>query len=136
MEQLAQDYADVADFFTVWVREAHAGGDFPQPACAEQREQYARAFVASDTPDIQILLDDMEGTLQALMGDFPNSVYVVDGRGVVVYRSSWSDAREIDRVLADCGRSRRVARPASPSVWGAGARSRSPRCMTITTSRP
>jgi hypothetical protein len=106
MEQLARDYADVADFFTVWVREAHAGGDFPQPENVEQREQYARAFVASDTPDIQILLDDMDGTLQALMGDFPNSVYVVDGRGVVVYRASWSDAREIDRVL---GRLRQIA---------------------------
>jgi len=48
----------------------------------------------------------MDGTLQALMGDFPNSVYVVDGRGVVVYRASWSDAREIDRVL---GRLRQIA---------------------------
>jgi len=42
MEQLARDYADVADFFTVWVREAHAGGDFPQPENVEQRAHPTR----------------------------------------------------------------------------------------------
>ena len=34
------------------------------------------------------------------MGGFPNSVYLIDGRGRVVYRANWTDTREIARVLA------------------------------------
>lgn len=115
---MAQEFADLADFYTVWVREAHAGGDFPQPESLEEREQYARAFQESDSPDIRVLLDDMDGTLQSLMGGFPNSVYVIDGRGVVVYRANWTDAREVSRVL---GRLRLVAeRRAARQPLGTG----------------
>jgi hypothetical protein len=103
MERLAEEYADLADFFTVWAREPHAGGDFPQPETIEQRAQYARAFQQSDEASIRIILDDMEGSLQELMGGFPNVVYVIDGRGHVVYRANWTDAREIGRVLGRLG---------------------------------
>ena len=100
MERLAARYGDLADFFTVWVREAHPGGEFPQPQTLEQRKQYARAFQASDEPAIRIILDDMEGSLQRVMGDMPNSVYVIDTRGRVAYRANGTDAREVERVLA------------------------------------
>ncbi len=100
MERLAEEYDDLADFYTVWAREAHAGGDFPQPEDLQQRAEYARAFQAAEDPKIGILLDDMEGSLQGLLGNMPNSVYVVDGRGIVVYRATWTDAREVAGVLA------------------------------------
>lgn len=99
MEQLAEEFSDIASFFVVWVREAHAGGNYPQPTELDQRRQYASDFVASDDASITVLLDDMEGSLHQLMGRFPNSTYVIDARGHVAYRASWTDAREIRRVL-------------------------------------
>lgn len=98
-EQMAKEYSELADFFTVWVGEAHPGGEFPQPESLDQRAEYARAFQDSDKPEIRVLLDDMDGSIHRVMGGFPNSVYVVDGRGVVVYRANWTDAREVARVL-------------------------------------
>ncbi len=99
MEQLAEEFADIASFHTVWVREPHAGGAYPQPESIEERERYARDFVADHDAKIEVLLDDMEGSLHRLIGGFPNSVYVIDVRGRVAYRASWNDAREVRRVL-------------------------------------
>jgi hypothetical protein len=107
MEQLAEEFADIASFQTVWVREPHAGGDYPQPETIEQRQQYAKDFVAADDAKITVLVDDLEGSIHPLMGGFPNSVYVIDARGRVAYRASWTDAREIRRILE---RQREIAR--------------------------
>ncbi|MEE8338287.1 MAG: hypothetical protein V3R95_09505 [Dehalococcoidia bacterium] len=99
MEQLAQDFAETASFFTVWVREAHAGGDYPQPEDIETRERYARSCVEAHDAKIPVIVDDMDGSLHQHLGHFPNAVYVLDGRGRVAYRSVWSSHREIRRVL-------------------------------------
>ncbi len=99
MEQLAQEFAGSAAFFTVWVREAHAGGDYQQPDDMEDRERHASDFCAADGAAIPVILDDMQGSLHGQFGSFPNSVYVLDERGVVVYRANWADHREVRRVL-------------------------------------
>jgi len=99
MEQLAAEFADIASFFTVWVREPHAGGNYPQPTTSEERQQYARDFVADHDAKIAVLVDDMAGSLHQLMGGFPNSTYVIDARGHVAYRATWNDAREVRRIL-------------------------------------
>lgn len=99
MEQLAAEFADIASFFTVWVREPHAGGAYPQPETIDERRRYARDFVADQDPKITVLIDDMAGSIHRLMGGLPNSTYVIDGRGRVAYRATWNDAREVRRVL-------------------------------------
>lgn len=99
MEALAQDFAETASFFTVWVGEAHAGGDFPQPEDIETRQRYAQACVEADGAKIPVIVDEMDGSLHEHLGGFPNSVYVLDGRGRVAYRAMWLDHREVRRVL-------------------------------------
>ena len=99
MEQLASEFSAMASFFTVWCSEAHPGGAYPQSTDPATRARYARDFVAAASAAIPVVLDDMENTLQTAMGGFPNSVYVIDRRGRVVYRASWTDAREVRRVL-------------------------------------
>jgi len=99
MEELAAEFGDTASFFTVWVREPHAGGDFPQPENVETRKQYAQACVDADGQKIPVIVDDMEGSLHQHLGHFPNAVYVLDSRGRVAYRAIWLDHREIRRVL-------------------------------------
>ncbi len=99
MEALAEELGDDASLFTVWVREAHAGGDYPQPESLAERERYARDFREREQARIPVVLDDMQGSLHRLFGGLPNAVYVIDGRGRVAYRASWADHREIRRVL-------------------------------------
>ena len=99
MEQLARDFADAASFFTVWVREAHPGGNYAQPQNIETRRQYAQDCCAADNAEIPVIVDDMQGTLHRRLGSFPNAVYMIDGRGQVAYRANWTDHREVRRVL-------------------------------------
>ncbi len=99
MEQPAAEHADSATFFNVWVREAHAGGNYPQPESVEQREQCARAFCDHQHPSSGVVMDDLEGTLHKLFGSMPNAVYALDARGRVAYRANWLDSREVRRVL-------------------------------------
>ncbi len=99
MEAVAGELGEAASFFTVWVREAHAGGDYPQPESLAERERYAHDFREGEQASIPIVLDDMQGSLHRLFGNLPNAVYVIDGRGRVAYRASWADHREIRRVL-------------------------------------
>lgn len=99
MEQLAREFSGIASFFTVWCREAHPGGAYPQADDVATRARYARDFVAAASAAIPVVLDDAAGTLQAALGGFPNSVYVIDRRGRVTYRANWTDAREVRRVL-------------------------------------
>ena len=81
------------------MREPHAGGAYPQPTSIEERRQYAQDFVADHEAKITVLIDDLKGSIQRLMGNFPNSVYVIDARGRVAYRANWTDARELRRAL-------------------------------------
>ena len=99
MERLAAEYAESVSFFTVWVREAHAGGHHPQPQSIEQREQHARDFCATAEPSIPVIVDDMDGSLHGQFCGLPNSIYVLDARGRVAYRANWADHREVRRVL-------------------------------------
>ena len=99
MESLAREFADIASFFTIWVREAHAGGNYPQPETVDGRCSYARDFLAADHVAIPVVMDDFGGSIQHVMGGFPNSVYIIDPRGRVAYRANWADSREVHRVL-------------------------------------
>ena len=99
MEALAGEFADIASFFTVWVPEAHPGGDYPQTETMADRRKYATDFRDCDHGTVPVVMDDLNGTLQSTMGGFPNSAYVIDGRGRVAYRANWSDSREIRRIL-------------------------------------
>ncbi len=57
----------------------------------------------------------MEGSIHRLFGYFPNSVVVLDEIGRVAYRATWSDHREIRRVLERLGKAAAI-RAAGGSV--------------------
>lgn len=105
---MAKEFAETAHFFTLWVREPHSGGRYPQPENLEQREKYAHDFCKADHSTVPVILDDMEGTIHRLFGYFPNSVVVLDERGRVAYRATWSDNREIRRILESLGKARAI----------------------------
>ena len=46
-----------------------------------------------------ILVDDVEGTGHELYGALPNMTYVIDRGGKVLFRSDWTDAPTIEKVL-------------------------------------
>ena len=99
LTQLYEKYRDKAfEFFIVYVREAHPGENFPHHASMEQKILHANKLPELENVRIPILVDDLEGTTHKAYGLLPNMIYLIDREGVVVYKSDWTDAHELEGV--------------------------------------
>ena len=88
-------------FLIIYAREAHPGENYSHHRSFEQKKEYARKLRELDNvSEIPILLDDIEGSTHLAYGLLPNMVYLVDREGIVVYKSDWTDAHEIDGMCA------------------------------------
>ena len=88
-------------FFIVYAREAHPGENYPHHISLEQK--LVHACTLRDLEQIQeipILVDDFAGTTHRAYGLLPNMTYLIDRDGIVVYKSDWGDAQELDGVCA------------------------------------
>ena len=60
----------------------------------------ARCATLEQIQEIPILVDDFAGTMHRAYGLLPNMTYLIDRDGIVVYKSDWGDAQELDGVCA------------------------------------
>lgn len=85
------------EFFIIYSREAHPGENFPHHQSFEQKRAHADQLRQRDQVDaITILVDDIHGATHSAYGQLPNMVYLIDRDGVIVYKSDWTDAHELD----------------------------------------
>jgi hypothetical protein len=100
MADLAARHPDVA-FVVLYVREAHPGERIGPHVDADAKRAAAR-LVESELGDCrEVLIDDLDGTAHRVLGGFPNMVYIVDHRGLVVFRGDWVDVDAVSAVLDD-----------------------------------
>jgi len=98
MNELARKFSDVT-FFVLYVREAHPGEKIREHGSFEEKLSCARRARDEDGESRTILVDDVEGSAHRLYGSMPNSVYVIDSKGHVVFRGDWNDIDEVHNVL-------------------------------------
>lgn len=84
------------EVFIVYVREAHPGENFPHHVSFEQKLTHARKLQELEKGTLPILGDDIEGSTHKAYGLLPNMIYLIDRDGVIVYKSDWTDARELE----------------------------------------
>lgn len=96
MEELYQQYKDkgVTHLF-VYVREAHPGENYPQPDTVEQKLAHARAFQREEKIRRTIVVDTIDGDVHQAYGDLSDSAFVVDKRGILVYKAAWTRGEDI-----------------------------------------
>ncbi len=82
----AQRGGDV-DFVMLNVREAHPGENYPQPGTIEQKMDRARTLKDFYQLPWTVAVDDIDGTLNIAMDAKPNSSYLMDRDGTIVFRS-------------------------------------------------
>lgn len=82
--------------FIVYVREAHPGENFPHHTSLEQKLAHASKLRDLEKVKLPILIDDLQGTTHKAYGLLPNMVYLINRDGVIVYKSDWTDAVELD----------------------------------------
>jgi len=84
------------EFFIIYAREAHPGENFPHHTSPEQKISHAKKLRELDNVEIPVLVDDIEGSTHKAYGALPNMVYLIDRDGIVVYKSDWTDAHELE----------------------------------------
>lgn len=93
MPSLKRLYAQCGDdvtFVMLNVREAHPGENYPQPATMEEKTNHARALKDLYQLPWTVAVDDLDGTLNIAMDAKPNSAYLMDRDGKIVFRSVWA----------------------------------------------
>ena len=98
MDSIYERYRDRADFFTVYIREAHPADEwqmtaneredvcYPQPRTLEQRVKIANDFVHRFRYRIPIAVDPIGNPADKIYAGWPERLYVVDESGVIAYK--------------------------------------------------
>jgi len=121
MQELAGRYPEL-EFVVMYVREAHPGERVGPHRTAEEKIAAARASSRRHGERRTVLIDDLDGTAHRLYGAMPNSIFVIDRDGTVVFRSIWNSAGDMDAVLRAFVQGRKVVsrdlKPAPPFTPG------------------
>lgn len=78
-------------FVLVQVREAHPGAAIPQPHTAAQKRARAIALQAHHDVPFEVAIDDLDGTWHRALGARPNSAFVIDPDGMILFRAQWAN---------------------------------------------
>ena len=105
----------------LYIREAHPGADIQGHASFEHKQACASRLNDDDREPRTILVDDFEGTAHRAYGGMPNSVFVMNSNGCVVFRSAWNNASATAQAVASLLAGRAVTAksyfwPAPPMV--------------------
>ena len=97
-EKVRDKHPDV-EWLVVYVREAHPGEKAGQAKSMEEKIAYAKRNRDDYKEDRKIAVDSVDGKWHHDWGLLPNTVYVINPEGKVIYRADWSFPNKVDSVL-------------------------------------
>lgn len=87
-------YGDQVRFVMIQVREAHPGSIIGQPKTFGQKLRHAVDLKAHHQLPFEVAVDDIDGTFHRRLGARPNSAYLIDPSGLIVFRAQWANQTE------------------------------------------
>lgn len=99
MQAMAERFPDL-NFVVLYVREAHPGEPTPQHKTQEAKLDAATRSASRHHEGRITLVDDIDGVAHKAYGAMPNSIYVIDTDGTILYRSIWNNTDHIGDILA------------------------------------
>lgn len=123
IHDLYREFGEQVDFVLLATREAHPGENYPQPHDHEAKASRARAFEKHHRVPYSVAVDDIEGTVHQLLDGKPNTAYLIDESGSVVFRSHWArDERSLRKALLSVISGRTPTQAESVAMLGPVAR--------------
>ncbi len=98
MAKMVANNPDV-DFAILYVREAHPGLNRPKHTSDESKRDNALALQNEDQEGREIYLDGLEGAVHVAYGQYPNSVFIINKNGCVVFLADWNNPRATGKAL-------------------------------------
>jgi len=87
------------EFLMVYTRETHPGENIRNHKKFEEKVEHAKLFKEIEKVKLRLLIDSLDGKIHRKYGILPNMVYIINKEGSIVYKASWTDAKEVERVL-------------------------------------
>ncbi len=101
LDDLFDEFGDQVKFVTLYVREAHPGEYIKQAETEEEKMDHARALEDFYFIQWTVAVDNIDGDLHRALDPKPNSAFLVDSDGTIIFRSLWaSDTCTIRGALA------------------------------------
>lgn len=119
LNELYREFGESVKFVMLNVREAHPGEDYPQPEIIEEKIDHARALARLYAIPWVVVSDDIEGHLHRSLDPKPNSAFLIDADGTIVFRSLWaSDHQALHQALASVANGEKPVRSESTALVG------------------
>ncbi len=94
VQELHDEFGDRVQFIMLYVREAHPGENFTQSVTMEEKLEYAQALKTFYDIKWTVAVDNIDGDLHRALDPKPNSAYLVNSEGTIVFRSLWAADRD------------------------------------------
>jgi peroxiredoxin len=100
LKQLHSIYGEKVRFVMIKVREAHPGWTIGQPQTFEEKRSQALDLKSHHNFPFEVAIDDIDGTFHSSLDSRPNSAYVIDPSGTILFRAQWAnETRSIGEAL-------------------------------------
>ena len=90
LNELYARFGDRVRFVMVDVREAHPGKAAPQPETSDEKMAHAGQLRDLHGFELEVAVDDIDGTLHRALSPKPNSAYVLGKDGTILFRAQWA----------------------------------------------
>ncbi|GAB7146552.1 deiodinase-like protein [Mycobacterium riyadhense] len=99
MQAYAAKYPGM-NFLLLYVREAHPGNRTRAHESSDDKRFDALRLPSVYDEQRTVLIDSMDGHAHHIYGAMPNSIYIIDVDGKIVFRSAWNNTDKLGAVLA------------------------------------
>jgi thiol-disulfide isomerase/thioredoxin len=112
LAELHRRYGSAVRFVMVNVREAHPGQSVPQPRSDNEKFGQAVRLRSLHSFGFEIAVDGIDGGLHRALGTKPNSAYLLDRDGVILFRAHWANDTEALAAALEAVTTGRIPDPA------------------------
>lgn len=106
LNRLHSEFGDRVQMALLHVREAHPGENWDQPHTSETKIEHAHRLKERYNFTFPVLVDDPDGSVHLQLDGKPNSAWLANSEGRIVYRALWAgDETGLRQALeaASCG---------------------------------
>jgi len=90
VQQLYDEFGDRVKFVMMYVREAHPGEHYAQVTTIEEKLGHARTLKKFYDIQWTVAVDSVDGKLHRALDPKPNSAFLMDRDGTILFRSLWA----------------------------------------------
>ncbi|MGD1840671.1 MAG: deiodinase-like protein [Thermonemataceae bacterium] len=98
MQEVVEEYPQF-NFIVLYVREAHPAGKITAHKNLGEKLEMAQETTQFYGEQRTILVDDLDGQAHKMYGLMPNSIYIIDTNGIILFSKAWNNANYLKPVL-------------------------------------